>query len=407
MGPAAIAFLAEGKLYLKQGDGAPQLVESVFAQQILDRVERNRQRNDWKEGMAWSFATQRMQLGVSAAGEVRSIRFTGVAAGRTARELFYAIDTDYVGALFEYDPKEGYERRLFHRNHFRPRDLCCHGESGMLAFSLPADDGTACITVIDPQGRGLREVTEGDSVDEAPSWAAGGDKAIVFQSAGVGRNQMGMRIALGCYAIQKLDLDSGQLSTLLEDDATDYLLPRMAADGSLYFIRRPYEARPTVSPLRVGLDIVLFPFRLVRAIVHFLNVFSMMFSRKPLLTAGGPPREGPDARVINLFGRVIDAQKALRKGGAGAVRSLVPSSWQLVRRSSGGQEQVLASGVVGYDLCPDGSIIYTNGTSVFHLRPGGEPREICAGHLVERVAALAKAHAESTPGAQEQRPPVL
>jgi hypothetical protein len=38
-----------------------------------------------------------------------------------------------------------------------------------------------------------------------------------------------------------------------------------------------------------------------------------MFARKPLLTAGGPPKEGPDARVLMLWGKVVDAEKALRQ----------------------------------------------------------------------------------------------
>ena len=115
-----------------------------------------------------------------------------------------------------------------------------------------------------------------------PAWAPGGDgQQIVFQSAGIGRNTHGAAVALSSYAIQKVDLDTGKFETLAEDEAYDYLLPRPAADGSLYYIRRPYkpEGHVEVSPWKLALDIVLFPFRLARALALFLNFFSMMWSQ--------------------------------------------------------------------------------------------------------------------------------
>ena len=48
---------------------------------------------------------------------------------------------------------------------------------------------------------------------------------------------------------------------------------------------------------------------LVWAIMGFLNFFSMMFANKPLMTAGGPKREGPNPRHVMLWGKMIDAEK--------------------------------------------------------------------------------------------------
>ena len=194
----------------------------------------------------------------------------------------------------------------------------------MLALSLRAPDGTASVAVMEAGGKGLKSVTEGDSVDESPSWIPSEQKALLFQSAGVGRNPQGIAIGLGPYAIQRLDIDSGNLTAVLEEEANDLLLPRMSADGGLYFVRRPYRPH-AVSPWRILTDALLFPFRVVRAIVHFLDFFSLMFSRKPLLTAGGPKTEGPDARSLMLWGRFIDAEKALRKAKQGDQGPLVPA----------------------------------------------------------------------------------
>lgn len=386
----AFAYVAEGKLYSQLPGEPAKAVDSVFVQTILDRVESSRSKNEWKsEGMAWNVT--RMGRGGMPAGpaaETRRIRFSGVTAA-DAREMVYAIDTDYVCGLFHYDLTNGYERRLFHRNQFRATDLSRHPVDGTLAFTVQSPDGTAHIATMSAAGRGIKEITEGDAVDEAPSWSAGPGKVVLFQSAGIGRNKAGVRNSLSPYAIQRIDLDQNKMDMLIEEDDSDALVPRMTADGTLYFIRRPYQPMgQPVSPVKVLTDIILFPFRLIRAIAHFLNFFSIMFSSKPLMTAGGPPKEGPEERFIMLWGRVVDTRKILANQKPGDGGALVPGSWQLVKRSASGEEKILAKNVVSYDLCADGSIIHTNGASIFHLNGSGESKEIGQGKLIERVAAL-------------------
>jgi hypothetical protein len=69
---------------------------------------------------------------------------------------------------------------------------------------------------------------------------------------------------------------------------------------------------------------------------------------------------------------------------------LVPATWQLIQRSAGGTEQVVAKHVLSYDLCADGAIVYTDGVKVQHLRDGdAEPTTIAEGKLIERVAVIA------------------
>jgi hypothetical protein len=158
----------------------------------------------------------------------------------------------------------------------------------------------------------------------------------------------------------------------------------------VYFIRRPYQPDGApVSPWKVALDVLLFPFRLARAIVHFLNFISLMFARKPLMTAGGPPKEGPDQRYLMLWGKVIDAEKTLRQNRKDDGDALVPKDWRLIHRDSDGKETVLATRVVAYDVSPDGRIVYTDGSRAYARDPGESNwRELLRGKLVERVAIV-------------------
>jgi hypothetical protein len=149
-----LAYVAEGKLYRSGGDGDAQLVDSAFVQAILDRVEKDRQRNDWKaDGMAWNLGGRRNPMpGDAAVGEMRRVRFTGVAAG--GGDLFYAVDTDHAGGLFHYEPATGYERRLYHRNGLRASDVAHHPTDGTLAFAVRLPDGTSHLSTFTPAGVG-------------------------------------------------------------------------------------------------------------------------------------------------------------------------------------------------------------------------------------------------------------
>lgn len=119
-----VAFLAEGKLYLAAAGRKPELIESHFAQEMLDRQEQNRQRNDWKQsGMSWNFGNRMPGL-PAPDHSARPIRFACLARAKEGSgELAYALQTDVVGGLFYWERKTGYERRLFHRAQFSARDL--------------------------------------------------------------------------------------------------------------------------------------------------------------------------------------------------------------------------------------------------------------------------------------------
>jgi hypothetical protein len=193
---------------------------------------------------------------------------------------------------------------------------------------------------------------------------------------------------LAPFSNSQLDLAAESLTTVLEKPHIDYLLPRQTADDSLFYIRRPYQVRPPTSLLRLAGDIALFPFRVARAGVHFLDAFSRMFSRKPLMTAGGPRREGPDQRYVQLWGRWIEVRQDMASGRGDADPPLVPRDWQLIRRTPDGTETTIVTHVAAFDANPAGDVLYTNGSSIHFCPAGDKPERVGRARLVERVALL-------------------
>ena len=384
----AVAFLANGKLFLQRPGGQPGEVESRFAQELIDQAIRSFEKNEWKTRSATGqLMSGRGLLGGPGGGDPtsRRIRFTGLARTNTPGAMLYSLDTEAVGGLFLYDISEEYEQRLFHNQRFRARHLAPHPRRDLVAFSLRSEDGAGNIALVETNGQGLQLVTEGDSLDEAPSWVAGAELKLVFQSAGLGRTQQGHVAGIGPCALQLLDLERGHLETLAEDGKTDFLAPRLAADGTLYYIRRPYQAHRAPRPIHLLRDVVLLPVRLVWALLSYLNFFSTIYSGKPLMSAGGPQREGPDPKQVMLWGRMVDAERAMRAAKAGEPAALVPKDWELVQRNPQGKETVLAESVISFDLSPDGRVVYTNGGAVFRREPDGRRELLCEGKMIEHV----------------------
>lgn len=381
-----IAYLSQGRLYVKEGNLATQEIVCQFGQDMIDRATRRFRDTEWKRqnqgamfNAFWTTDQDPSQIRVN---------ITAVTAGDADNELLFALGANDIGGLFVHNLEDQAERRLVHKQDFRIRDLTRHPEiEDLVACSHYLEDGSASIGLV--RKYNVMHVTEGDSIDEAPSWIPGNHRRLLFQSAGIGRGNGGYVIGWGPFVIQKLDLDRGAMETLKENPKFDFLLPRMDKYGNLYFIRRPYVGTQRRNSWSQRLnDIVLFPFRILRMLFDFLNFQSMMYSRKPLTTSGGPQLEGEDIKTVFLRGRRIDVEKALQQAKRNDdAPALVPKSWELVKRTETGEETVLAKHVAAYDVNTEGELIYSNGTAIYQLTHG-KPELLVKGQLIDGVFVL-------------------
>ncbi len=376
-----LAYISQGKLYLKPPSGNPGEVHSAYVQQMIDRREKSQRLHGWKQGTSFepSFVGGRMR---QEPNDALNFNFTGLAFLKDANKLLYFIQSDAFGGLFEYDIASGNELRLVHRQNLHFEDLHYDANRDRLLCATRHQNGIANLVILSRDGSEYRELTAGDSCDTSPCWVD--EHRVVFQSQGLARTSDGYVVGYGPASLQLLDLRSSEIEPVLEDAGHDLLQPRVDSDGDLYYLRRPYET-VDYGTSNILVDTVMFPFRLLRAVFHYLNFFSMMYSRKPLTGAGGPDTQ-VDAKQLMLKGMRIDTERALKRGQhVNGVPSLVPTSWQLVRRTTRGEETLLATQVAAFTIGTDNTIVYTNGNRIFVLTPKGTAT-VTQDQIVEEIA---------------------
>ena len=379
-----IGYLAEGKVRLKVGSASPRTLESPYGNSIREKAVRAQQKHSWKgasnDGSPFSGATL---WGKAAMPQDVPLAVTSICGGREKGGLIYSLESGSLCALLETVQLGAEEKRLWNDNCTRLRHLAVSSATGDLACAILHENGTANIGLKLNGESGVKEVTEGDSFDTAPHWLPGEGQKIVFQSAGIGRNREGQFVAFGPFCIQQLDVESGEMTTLAEDPHYDYLAPQCQEDGSFYYIRRPYAPVERLQFFHVLKDGLLFPLRLLAAIFHFLNLFSSMFTGRPLTSGGGAKARQMHMRQMMIWGNLVQGQRQKRVEDEGV--DLVPKSWELHKRSPGGQTQVLAGGVLAYDVGKGATIVYTNGNALFLLHPDGRKDRLLNESMIEQV----------------------
>ena len=388
------AYLSQGQLYLKLGDDPVRPVDSKFGESVRQRSAQIQNRNAWKTqgtgakfmsgGVLWRRGAERDPL------EMR-IAITGISSGCKPGEIFYSLSTEDIGGVFLLRERATDELRLLHTADFRVRSLSAGPAQDSLACVVQHQGGQSCIAVMRSDGTELREVTQGDAIDDAPHWVPGSAREIVFQSAAIGRNQHGFAVTQAPFAIHKLDLEAGTVATLAEDPKFDLLTPQLASDGSLFYIRRPYhDLNQPPAVWRAALDLVLLPFRLLYAVFQYLNFFTVRYTGNSLTTTGNARQKHADIRKMMIWGNLLDADKAADRTEDGTP-TLVPKTWELIRRTNQGsntKEEIVAKGVLSFDLYADGSILYSDGSTIYSADKTSKIERLAKDALIEQVVAV-------------------
>lgn len=257
--------------------------------------------------------------------------------------------------------------------------------SNMLATSIKRNYFNSDIALFDMSSGDYKTVTEGDTVDEYPFVSPDDANIIYFTSRGVGRDMNGSFAAFSNAAICKLNIAALEVEEVAVSEKYNYLKP-VYTNGRLYAIRTPSKEKKP-NPL---IEILLIPFRILQAIVNFINVFVRAFTGKSLASGGSNPAKGReyDSRKEFVKGNLINVEKEMKKNARKnkSDYGFIPLSWQLVEVESG---TVIKSGVADFDVLSDGTFITTNGKRLFAVKDG-KSRKLCDVENCLNVACLHK-----------------
>ncbi|NEO85250.1 MAG: hypothetical protein F6J87_13525 [Spirulina sp. SIO3F2] len=384
-----IAYLSQGKLYLKQGDRPVREIESEFGRSLQQRRLQMERRKAWRDRSIRSMTlTPQMAKQMEQQSEVLTPVAITSLCQLTEGEFLYALESEDMGGLFRFEPDRDRENRLFHSTDFRIGHLNFSADHNQIACTKNYPTGITNLATLAANAVRPQDITAGDSVDLAPCWLPGQQKALVYQSAGVGRNEQGYVVNRAPFTIEKLDFEQQDIISMAADPKSDLLGPQVSAEGWLYYIRRPYRSYQT--PVGLGQffkDVLLIPLRLLEAIFGFFNAFTQLFTGKPLMTAGN--QQKVERKFLRTLGGWVTPENLSKENAAETdAPNLVPASWQLVRQAAQGVPEVLAKHVLAFDLMADGTVLYTNGSSVHQITPAGKREKLFVGKYIEAVRGL-------------------
>ena len=386
-----IAWLARNQLHVKRGDSVT-IVTSQFAENARKKSAEMVQRNAWKTQNAGA-----LFMGARGAQQLETevpVYLTGITS-QAGGALLYSMELRDVSGVFEVSEDGQDERRLFHGNVGGLRDLARHPMAKVVAaVTSNVKAGTSHVCLVGLNGEGVTVLTDGDAVERHPSWVPGAPQVLIYESSGVGRAPDGQFAGLGPSSVVRLDASTSGLTTLAEDARFDFVQPRLDSKSQLYFVRRPWAgaARVQVSLGSAFMGALLFPFRLLRALLGFFNFFSLRYSGKPLLGGGNARAQEADLRRLMLWGNLASAQQnALGQMHDEELKAIrAPNDWVLIRRGSTGDDEVLLKSVATWDLRADGTILYSDGVDISLRHPDGRTERVASDDAVQSVAFLAE-----------------
>jgi hypothetical protein len=265
-------------------------------------------------------------------------------------DVVYSLDIDSTNGIYRKSPDSESEEGI----------VLCSGSNAYRDFDILGDMMVASSAFAGESHIGVMELgknnftthTEGHTVDHSPVWSRSARGVVYFCSSGLPEDEMsegsdmhdekkpiGMsRIVSEMYSsarsarrgptsIARLDVLRGELSEILSDVEYDYAHPQSLADGSLYYIRKPYREGGK-SDAGCLLDILLLPFRLIEALFGFLNVFSAKYSGKTLSSREVKSR---DEKEVFIDGNLINAERELKANARKGDKNpgIAPRDWEL------------------------------------------------------------------------------
>lgn len=382
-------------------DGSVSELESTYIQQYRHNITAEQERHRWKEeGFSGRFQSGRAAIHRNDPIEA-SIRD---AVFLSEDELCYSVTVGQMSGVFKKPLSEAQqEDHIVHAQDLAFFELCYNADQNTVAVSQAQSSFERSIALYPLNGNAPTELTSGDSKEQNPWWSLSSPGTLLFDSAGIGRDEDMNFVEYGPSALYSVNLLSRDIELIKEQEGLSLVQPKDDKEGNLFYIERPTKVKKKKNNLL--LEVLLIPVKLVMAIISFLEVFTMMFTGKGFSSDSDPSDRMEKARNKNkkpheilIDGNLIDAQKTYEenKKRKEEYAGIAPHSWKLICIAKDGTRTVLQEGVIAYDLTDSGDIVYTNGKNIVLLTKDGKKTRLaqtglCTGVKVFRRSSPTQA----------------
>ena len=368
-----LLFISKGRLFRVNGR-MPIEIKCGFVEKYIDNLKEISKKREWKSsGTGAQFMNMAMPFSDTPED---GINISGITTDGDGIYIYSAVFDGNMAIYKSSGKSTDDEGVILRKNSVRIFEMDnLPGGKKMLAAGKEGSSEKH-IAMIDKEKSELYFITEGDSVDANPSFSRAEPDIVYYDSKGVGVSAQNSFVRFSPCAILRLDLSTGDLDEFIADGAHDYFKPKTDSAGNLYYIRRPYKENQ-----RKGMDttdILLIPFKFLKAIFGWMDFFTRRYSGETLNTSGNNPAKTKQLSEEELFieGNMINVEKNLRENQASGEKypGLAPKSWELIRRGKDGREHIIKKGVIDYCLAEDG-IYYSNGSNVLRTHPESSSTE--------------------------------
>ncbi len=391
-------YISDGKLFLNEGDLSKEVRSSVL-DSYIKKLRESASRNDWKRSGEGARFTGAFEPAESAESRIASVRSAVCCIGKYDGRLIYSINIDGLTGIYSKDDLDSADEGIIISSadtSYRDFDI----KNGRMAVSS-AFAGESHIGVLRIGSSECEVYTDGRSYDTEPVWSKTHSDKLYFCTAGLeiqenpeddryngpeitSYQQLIMKMAENNTPIRRgpssiciMDISQGTMDEVLSDEKYDFLHPQSACDGSLYYIRRPYRSQESGKRgFGCLVDTILFPFRLLGALLGFFNFFSIKYSGKALSKTGDIKQKSSEQMFID--GNLVDAEREMKANVSKGDKfpGIIPRSWELHRLMPDGSDRLIRRGVVAYRVDEETEdILISNGSAILrHSSDGSEEK---------------------------------
>ncbi|ENX40706.1 hypothetical protein [Acinetobacter courvalinii] len=383
---SSVLYLSDQFLHQLQGQKS-HTIDCHAVSQYKKNLQEIRQRKQWKTS-----GTGAQFMGVANYSEQEELAhvYPVDAVLIDEQHLIYAAQLQdgcaiYIKSLLDLQQPEAL---ILRNNEFIIHHMDYDAQNKRLVLSASPEhayERHLCILGLDSNR--IQYVTEGDCQDQHPCFDPQNPDIIYYDSCGFAYDQQGS-VSIGPREVCRLNLQTGDLETIIADPRYDCYKPKIDAKGQLHFLKRPYKNQHyRGNSLK---DIVSAPFKIIRAVFGWLDFFTQRYTGESLKsTSGSNPAKSRQKSEEELFveGNLIKAQKAVQQNQNAGEKfaGVIPRSWELVLYSSTGEQKVLKRGVLSYNLNTEDTVLYSNGKHLISIAADQTETMLVEAKLIQKI----------------------